>query len=336
MHACIHNHTTEPRRAHYHKHKPDECYLQPLTPIRFRSRALDPPCPARRIPLTPQNHRENTRNAPPPPPPPPPRRCTETRRMRHATTRQRMRLRSNSAASHRDSSSDGLAAPESTESRLRWCPCAATDAYACAAASCAGESPHAAATGRACRVAQNGAGATATATAGSCSSRGRFPRSGRETPAPAPALAAEVDGAEEQEKTAGVVPDPVAARIEGSACRSSHSMVCPSDLSPSSRVSWNTRAAHTIGIRTRRPRPFTLLCRSLPAPAPAFFGAAASAAAGAADARDIGVGAGMARYTWKVAPSREAMATHCLVGIRVRVCWWWTRLVGRKPMGIAG
>ena len=39
-------------------------------------------------------------------------------------------------------------------------------------------------------------------------------------------------------------------------------MVWPSDLWPSSRVSWNTRAAHMIGIRIRRPRPSTLLCRS--------------------------------------------------------------------------
>ena len=31
-------------------------------------------------------------------------------------------------------------------------------------------------------------------------------------------------------------------------------------LSPSLRVSWNTRAAHTIGIHTRRLCPFTLLC----------------------------------------------------------------------------
>ena len=68
--------------------------------------------------------------------------------------------------------------------------------------------------------------------------------------------------AERVEKEAGVVPVPVAAMMEGSACRRSHSMVCPSDLCPSSRVSGKTRAAHTIGIRIRRPRPSTLLCRS--------------------------------------------------------------------------
>ncbi|KAJ1265017.1 hypothetical protein BS78_08G045700 [Paspalum vaginatum] len=60
-----------------------------------------------------------------------------------------------------------------------------------------------------------------------------------------------------------MVPVPVAARMAGSACCSSHSMVSPSDLWPSSRVSWNTRAAHSAGIRIRRPRPSTLVCRSL-------------------------------------------------------------------------
>jgi hypothetical protein len=40
-------------------------------------------------------------------------------------------------------------------------------------------------------------------------------------------------------------------------------MVWPSDLWPSSRVSWKTRAAQTIGMRMRRPRPSTLLWRSL-------------------------------------------------------------------------
>ncbi|KAK3422019.1 hypothetical protein EUGRSUZ_G02583 [Eucalyptus grandis] len=69
--------------------------------------------------------------------------------------------------------------------------------------------------------------------------------------------------AETVEKLAGVVPVPVAAMMEGSAWRRSHSMVWPSDLCPSSRVSWKTRAAHMIGIRIRRPRPSTLLCRSL-------------------------------------------------------------------------
>lgn len=36
-------------------------------------------------------------------------------------------------------------------------------------------------------------------------------------------------------------------------------MVSPSDLWPSSRVSWNTRAAHRAGILMRRPRPSTLV-----------------------------------------------------------------------------
>ena len=38
-------------------------------------------------------------------------------------------------------------------------------------------------------------------------------------------------------KAAGTEPDPVAATIEGSALRKSHSIVSPSDLCPSSRVS---------------------------------------------------------------------------------------------------
>lgn len=65
------------------------------------------------------------------------------------------------------------------------------------------------------------------------------------------------------EKLAGVVPVPVAAMIEGSAWRRSHSIVCPSDLCPSSRVNWKTLAAQMIGMRMRRPRPSTLLWRSL-------------------------------------------------------------------------
>ena len=40
-------------------------------------------------------------------------------------------------------------------------------------------------------------------------------------------------------------------------------MVSPSDLWPSSRVSWKTRAAQSAGIRIRRPRPSTLVWRSL-------------------------------------------------------------------------
>lgn len=40
-------------------------------------------------------------------------------------------------------------------------------------------------------------------------------------------------------------------------------MVSPSERWPSSRVSWNIRAAQSGGMRTRRPRPFTLVWRSL-------------------------------------------------------------------------
>jgi len=63
-------------------------------------------------------------------------------------------------------------------------------------------------------------------------------------------------------KLAGMVPVPVAAMTDGSACWRSHSMVSPSDLCPSSRVSWNTLAAQRAGIRIRRPRPSTLVWRS--------------------------------------------------------------------------
>lgn len=63
-------------------------------------------------------------------------------------------------------------------------------------------------------------------------------------------------------KFAGIVPVPVAAITAGSACWSNHSMVSPSDLCPSSRVSWKTLAAQRAGIRIRRPRPSTLVCRS--------------------------------------------------------------------------
>ncbi|KAF7838451.1 hypothetical protein G2W53_006933 [Senna tora] len=59
-----------------------------------------------------------------------------------------------------------------------------------------------------------------------------------------------------------MVPVPVAAMTAGSACCRSHSMVSPSDLCPSSRVSWKTRAAQSAGIRMRRPRPSTLVWRS--------------------------------------------------------------------------
>ncbi|KDO48070.1 hypothetical protein CISIN_1g033243mg [Citrus sinensis] len=64
---------------------------------------------------------------------------------------------------------------------------------------------------------------------------------------------------DEDTATAGTVPVPVAAMMEGSACRSSHSMVSPSDRWPSSLVSWKIRAAQRGGIRTRRPRPLTLV-----------------------------------------------------------------------------
>lgn len=60
-------------------------------------------------------------------------------------------------------------------------------------------------------------------------------------------------------KLAGIVPVPVAAITAGSACWRSHSMVSPSDLWPSSRVSWKTLAAQSAGIRMRRPRPSTLV-----------------------------------------------------------------------------
>ena len=64
-------------------------------------------------------------------------------------------------------------------------------------------------------------------------------------------------------KLAGMVPVPVAAMTAGSACWRSHSMVSPSDLCPSSRVSWNTLAAQAAGMRIRRPRPSTFVWRSL-------------------------------------------------------------------------
>jgi len=70
--ACIHNHTTEQNhrthaaaRTHnrcsiHHKHKPDECYLQPLPRSDLAFLILLQLAPF----LTPQNHRKNTRNAP--------------------------------------------------------------------------------------------------------------------------------------------------------------------------------------------------------------------------------------------------------------------------------
>ncbi|TQE07407.1 hypothetical protein C1H46_007060 [Malus baccata] len=65
------------------------------------------------------------------------------------------------------------------------------------------------------------------------------------------------------EKLAGMVPVPVVAMMEGSACWRSHSMVSPSDLCPSSLVNWKTLAAQVAGIRMRRPLPSTFVCRSL-------------------------------------------------------------------------
>lgn len=64
------------------------------------------------------------------------------------------------------------------------------------------------------------------------------------------------------EKFAGIVPVPVAAMMAGSACCKSHSMVSPSDLLPNSLVNWKTLAAQAAGIRMRRPRPSTFVCRS--------------------------------------------------------------------------
>lgn len=61
---------------------------------------------------------------------------------------------------------------------------------------------------------------------------------------------------------AGTVPVPVAAIMAGSDCSSSQRMVSPSDLWPSSRVSWKTLAAHVAGIRILRPRPSTFVWRS--------------------------------------------------------------------------
>ncbi|XP_052108355.1 uncharacterized protein LOC127741054 [Arachis duranensis] len=60
----------------------------------------------------------------------------------------------------------------------------------------------------------------------------------------------------------GGTPWPVAAIMEGSAWRRSHSIVSPSLLLLSSRVSWKTKAAHAMDRRTRRSRPSTLMWRS--------------------------------------------------------------------------
>lgn len=62
---------------------------------------------------------------------------------------------------------------------------------------------------------------------------------------------------------AGTVPVPVAAMMAGSACSKSHLMVSPSDLWPSSLVSWNTLAAQVAGILILLPLPSTFVCRSL-------------------------------------------------------------------------
>ncbi|KAF0904976.1 hypothetical protein E2562_039242 [Oryza meyeriana var. granulata] len=66
-----------------------------------------------------------------------------------------------------------------------------------------------------------------------------------------------------EEKVAGMVTVPVAVMMAGSACCNSHSMVSPSDLCPSSPVSWNTRAVHSAGIRILLPQPSTFVCQSL-------------------------------------------------------------------------
>jgi hypothetical protein len=66
-----------------------------------------------------------------------------------------------------------------------------------------------------------------------------------------------------EEELAGTVPVPVAEMIAGSARCSNHSIVSPSDLCPSSRVSWKILAAQEAGIRILRPRPSTLVCLSL-------------------------------------------------------------------------
>lgn len=71
-----------------------------------------------------------------------------------------------------------------------------------------------------------------------------------------------VEAVAEKVETAGMVPVPVAAMMEGSACSSNHRMVSPSVLWPSSRVSWNIRAAQVGGMRILRPRPSTFVWRS--------------------------------------------------------------------------
>ena len=58
---------------------------------------------------------------------------------------------------------------------------------------------------------------------------------------------------------AGTVPVPVASMIACSARSKSHRTVSPSDLWPSSRVSWKIRAAQVAGIRILRPRPSTFV-----------------------------------------------------------------------------
>lgn len=76
----------------------------------------------------------------------------------------------------------------------------------------------------------------------------------REPPAPAAAVA---------RAEAGMVPVPVAAIMDGSACCNSHWMVSPSDLWPNSLVSWKILAAHKAGILILLPLPSTLVCLSL-------------------------------------------------------------------------
>lgn len=82
------------------------------------------------------------------------------------------------------------------------------------------------------------------------------------------------------EKLAGMVPVPVAAMIAGSACWRSHSIVSPSDLWLNSLVNWKTLAAQVAGIRMRRPRPSTFVCRSLVDRFTTWVAAAAACGAG--------------------------------------------------------
>ncbi|CAA7391825.1 unnamed protein product [Spirodela intermedia] len=95
-------------------------------------------------------------------------------------------------------------------------------------------------------------------------------RAAESSPSPSPAAAAREEGdwvgtlrvPPTETAIAGTVPVPVAAMMAGSACSRSHRMVSPSDLWPSSRVSWKILAAQVAGIRILRPLPSTFVCRS--------------------------------------------------------------------------